>query len=337
MSPSPRCYDPHQHTSNEQWFVQFDCIDGSLSYSRTIAITLNTLNFHHLRYFWAVARAGNLTRASSDLHITPQTVSTQLRELEAAMGVALFERAGRGLALTEAGRRVFAYAEEIFRTGQDLVASVAAGGISATRLLIGIADVVPKLVAYRLIEPALRLDEPTSVVCREGATTRLLADLSVHALDVVLSDSPIPPTVRIRAFNHLLGECEVVLMAAADLALEYRRGFPGSLNGAPFLLPQRGTMLRQSLEVWFATNGIHPRVVGEFDDSALLKVFGQSGAGVFAVPSVMEREVRQQYGARRVGPTEGLVERFYAISVQRKIQHPAVAAICDTARTKLFG
>lgn len=302
-----------------------------------MALTASTLNFHHLRYFWAVARSGSLARASRELNITPQTVSSQLRELEASMNVKLFDRSGRRLALTDAGRRVLAYADEIFEIGQELVASVGTRAKAPERLLIGVADVVPKLVAHRLIQPAMKLEQPVRAICREGATAQLLADLSVHELDVVLSDSPIPPGVRVRAFNHLLGECGVTLMAAAGLAQRYRRGFPRSLDGAPFLLPQQGTVLRQSLEHWFAQAGVRPMTVGEFDDSALLKVFGQSGAGLFAVPTVIEGEVRRQYGVRRVGLLDGIVERFYAISVHRKIQHPAVATICDTARATLFG
>jgi len=300
-------------------------------------VTANTLNFHHLRYFWAVARSGSLARASRELHVTPQTVSTQLRELEESMEVVLFDRSARRLALTEAGRRVFSYADEIFSIGQELVATLGSGDTAPERLVVGIADVVPKLVAHRLIEPALSLDQPVRVVCREGPTTQLLADLSVHELDVVLSDSPIPPGVRVRAFNHLLGECGVTLMAAASIAPRYRRGFPKSLDGAPFLLPQPSTAMRQSLDRWFADHHIRPLTAGEFDDSALLKVFGQSGAGVFAIPSVIESEVRRQYRAVRVGIARGVVERFYAISVQRKIHHPAVATIRDTARSTLFG
>lgn len=299
-------------------------------------ITANTLNFHHLRYFWAVARTGSLARASRELGITPQTVSTQLRELEDSIEVRLFDRSGRRLALTDAGRRVLAYADDIFSIGQELVADLKAGARAPERLLIGIADVVPKLVAHRLIEPALGLEEPVRAICHEGPTAKLLADLSVHALDVVLTDSPIPPGVRVRAFNHLLGECGVSLMASEVLAKRYRRGFPAALDGAPFLLPQKGTSLRQSLDQWFADQAVRPLVVGEFDDSALLKVFGQSGAGVFAVPTVIEQEVRRQYQTRRIGVADGIVERFYAISAQRKIHHPAVAAICDTARARLF-
>lgn len=263
-------------------------------------------------------------------------MSTQLRELEDSLQVRLFDRSGRRLVLTDAGRRALAYADDIFATGQELVGALQGGEQTPERLVIGITDVIPKLVAYRLIAPALSLPRPVRAICQEGPTAKLLVDLSIHSLDVVLSDTPIPPGVRVRAFNHLLGECGVALMATAEVAKRYRRGFPASLDGAPFLLPQQGTSLRQGLDRWFSNHGIRPSITGEFADSALLKVFGQSGAGVFAVPTVIEREVRRQHRAHRIGLADGIVERYYAISVQRKIHHPAVATICDTARARLF-
>jgi LysR family transcriptional activator of nhaA len=203
--------------------------------------------------------------------------------------------------------------------------------------VVGIADALPKLIAYQLLKPALALAEPIRVVCREDKPDRLLAELSVHALDLVLADAPIGPTVKIRAFNHLLGECGITIFAAASVAAVYRRGFPRSLNGAPFLLPTDNTMLRRSLEQWFEAEGIRPHEVGEFEDSALLKVFGQAGAGLFAAPSVIEAEVRRQYGVQILGRIESVRERFYAISVERKLKHPAVVAISEAARQKLFG
>jgi LysR family transcriptional regulator, transcriptional activator of nhaA len=295
------------------------------------------LNYHHLRYFWAVARAGNLTRASAELHLTPQTVSTQIKDLESAIGEALFQRSGRLLVLTDIGQVVLRYADEIFALGHELVQTLRGSPTGRPlRLTVGIADVLPKLVAHRLIEPALGLEETVRVDCHEGRPEELLAELAIHKLDVVLSDAPIPSTVRVRAHSHLLGKCDVMFMANARLATKYRRGFPDSLDDAPVLLPAKGTALRLALEQWFDQRRIRPAIVGEFDDSALLKVFGQAGAGVFAVPTVVQAEVARQYHVKPVGPVEGVVERFHAISLERKIQHPAVAAICEAARTELF-
>jgi len=295
------------------------------------------LNYQHLRYFWAVSRHGNLTRASAELHLTPQTVSSQIHDLEDGLGEKLFARQGRRLVLTDIGRVVFRYADEIFSLGrelQDVVRGLPAG--RPIHLAVGVADVLPKLVARRLIEPAFRMEEPVHVICREAAPERLLAELVIHGLDVVLTDAPIPPAVKIRAYNHLLGECGITFMARGKLASGLRKGFPGSLDDAPFLVPVEGTALRHELDTWFSARSIRPAIVGEFEDSALLKVFGQAGMGFFAVPSVVEDEVRAQYGVKPIGTVDEIVERFYAISVERKVRHPAVAAICDAARGELF-
>jgi LysR family transcriptional activator of nhaA len=254
------------------------------------------------------------------------------------LGEKLFARAGRNLVLTEVGRVVFRYADEIFALGRELADTLKGRSPGRpVRFVVGVADVLPKLVAYRLLEPALKLAEPVRVVCREDKSERLLAALAVHELDLVLTDVPINPTVRIRGFNHLLGECGVTIFGSAQIAASYRRGFPRSLQGAPFLLPTDTTTLRRSLDQWFDTQEIHPSVVGEFDDSALLKVFGQTGAGLFASPSVIEAEVRRQYGVQIIGRLEEMRERFYAISIERKLKHPAVVAISEAARQKLFG
>jgi len=295
------------------------------------------LNYQHLRYFWAVSRHGNLTRASAALHLTPQTVSSQIHDLEDGLEEKLFARQGRRLVLTDIGRVVFRYADEIFSLGQELQDAVR--GLPAGRpmhLAVGVADVLPKLIAHHLIEPALRMEEPVHVICHEAPPERLLAELAIHGLDVVLTDAPIPPAVKIRAYNHLLGECGITFMASGKLASGLRKGFPGSLDGAPLLVPVRGTAVRQELDTWFSTRSIRPAIVGEFEDSALLKVFGQAGTGFFAVPSVVEDEVRAQYDVEPIGTVDEIVERFYAISVERKVQHPAVAAICDAARGDLF-
>ena len=298
---------------------------------------MTSLNYHHLRLFWAVAREGNLTRAAANLHLTPQTVSAQIRTLENALDETLFLRVGRQLVLTDVGHVVLRHANDIFSIGQELLNTI--GGQPTgrpRRLAVGIADAVPKLVAYRLIEPALHLEEPIRVVCREGAPEVLLAELAVHGLDVVLSDGPIPPTVRVRAYNHQLGSCGVTFMAQRDLADRLREGFPESLDGAPVLLPGELAVLRQELDRWFAERGIRPLIAGEFEDSALLKVFGQAGAGFFAVPSVIVDEVTRQYEVCAVGTTDAIAERYYAISIERRVRHPAVAAICETARSELF-
>ncbi len=301
-------------------------------------ILMDWLNYHHLLYFWTVAQEGSLTAGSKRLHLTPQTVSTQLRTLEEALGEELFDRSGRQLVLTEVGRVVYRYAQEIFALGRELTDTLQGRPEGRSlRLLVGVADVLPKLVAYRLIEPALHGDEDLRIVCVENTGEALLARLAIHELDVVLSDSPVPPNLSVRVFNHLLGECGVTILASAPLAAAFRKGFPHSLDGAPFLLPAEGTTLRNSLEHWFDNLGVRPIVVGEFEDSALLKVFGQAGAGVFAVPSVVEEDARRQYKVRKLGETVEIVERWYAISVERRIQHPAVVAICHAARSRLFG
>jgi len=295
------------------------------------------LNYHHLLYFWVVAREGSIARACEELYVAQPTISAQIRALEDSLGEKLFTRVGRNLTLTETGRVVFRYADEIFSLGRELIDALKGHSLGRpVQFVVGVADVLPKLIAYRLLEPALKMAEPIRVVCREDKPDRLLAALAVHELDVVLAEAPIGPTVRIRAFNHLLGECDVTIFGAAQIAATHRRGFPRSLQGAPFLLPTDNTMLRRSLDQWFDAQGIHPSVVGEFEDSALLKVFGQTGAGLFAAPSVIEAEVRRQYGVQIVGRVETVRERFYAISVERKLKHPAVVAIAEAARQKLF-
>ena len=298
---------------------------------------MDDLNYQHLKYFWAVARSETLTRAAENLGLAPQTLSTQIKNLEGSLGQNLFARSGRGLVLTDVGQSVLRYAEEIFAIGDELTDMLAGRPVGrALQVVVGVADVLPKLVAHHLIEPAIQLEEPVRVVCRATGLASLLADLAMHRIDVVLSDAPIPSPVRIRAFNHLLGECGVTFMASGPTARAYRDGFPGSLDGAPVLLPAEDTALRRQLDDWFTENGIRPRIVGEFEDSALLKAFGQAGAGLFPVPSVVESEVGRQYHASPIGRVDGVVERFYAISVERRVTHPAVAAICAAARTEFF-
>jgi LysR family transcriptional activator of nhaA len=293
------------------------------------------LNYHHLLYFWVVAKEGTIAAACEKLMLAQPTISAQIRALETALGQKLFRRSGRYLVMTETGRMVYQYADEIFSLGRELTDTLKGRPTgSPVRFNVGVADVLPKLVAHQLLEPALNLPERVRLVCYESTQTELLAKLAIHELDLVLSDSPIGPGVQVRAFNHVLGECSVSIFGTRDLADSYRRRFPTSLDGAPFLLPTSTTALRRELEHWFDAEDIRPAVVGEFDDSALLKVFGQAGAGLFAAPDVIEKEIRRQYGVRVIGRVESMKERFYAISVERKVKHPAVVAIADAARKK---
>jgi LysR family transcriptional activator of nhaA len=295
------------------------------------------LNYHHLLYFWMVAREGSIARACQQLRLAQPTVSGQIRALEDSLGEKLFQKSGRNLVLTDMGRVVYRYADEIFSLGRELQDTLKGRPTGhPIRLTVGIADVLPKLIAYRLLKPAFHLPEPVRIVCREGKSDQLLGQLAVHELDLVLTDSPINPTIKVRAFNHLLGECGFTFFAAPKLATRYRSRFPASLNGAPFLLPVDGTTARRLLDQWFQSAQIHPHVAGEFEDSALLKVFGQAGDGIFAAASAIEREVQRQYNVRVVGRITDVKERFYAISVERKLKHPAVIAISEVARHSLF-
>jgi LysR family transcriptional activator of nhaA len=299
---------------------------------------LSWLNYHHLLYFYTAAREGSISRASKVLHLTQPTISAQIHTLEEALAERLFERRGRGLALTEAGHLVYRYAEEIFALGRELQGTLAGRpGGRPLRLRVGVAEGLPKLVAYRLLEPAFRVADPVHLVCREGSPERLLADLSIHSLDVVLLDAPPTPGTTVRVFSHLLGESGVTLFGTLELARRYRRRFPASLDGAPMLLPTADSTLRGSLDQWLEREGVRPLVRGEFSDSAVLKVFGGAGAGVFAAPSVVEDEVRRQYGVRVIGRISSIRERFYAVSAERRLRHPAVAAISQAARAELFG
>lgn len=295
------------------------------------------LNYHHLRYFWAVAKEGGVTHAAEKLNISQPTVSAQLRDLEQALGEKLFAKQGRRLVLTETGATVFRYADEIFGIGQELLDTVRGRPTGRpARLTVGVANVVPKLVAYRVLEPALRLSEPVRIECVEDRTERLLADLAVRSLDLVLSDAPVPPTAHVRVFNHLLGETSVTVLGTPELARAHRRRFPQSLDGAPFLLPTTTTVLRRSLDEWFDRHGIRPRAVGEFEDGALLKMFGEAGAGLFATPTVVAEDARERYGVRPLGELPGMVERFYLISPERRLKNPAVVALTEAARHVLF-
>jgi LysR family transcriptional activator of nhaA len=295
------------------------------------------LNYHHLLYFWVVAREGSIARACRELNLAQPTISGQLRALEENLGEKLFNRIGRRLVLTETGQVVFQYAEEIFGLGRELT-DVLKGRPRGRpiRLTVGISDLIPKLIAYRVLQPALALKEPIQLVCYEDQPDPLLLELSAHRLDLILSHTPAASSIPVRVFNHRLGSCGVSLFAASALASRYRKSFPARLDGAPFLLPVERSASRRALEQWFATEGIHPQVVGEFQDNALLGAFGQGGAGIFAAPTAIENEVRRLYRVNLVGRLDAVTEEFYAISAERKIKHPAVAAITEAARNQLF-
>jgi LysR family transcriptional activator of nhaA len=295
------------------------------------------LNYHHLLYFWLAAREGGVGRASGELRLAPSTVSAQIRALEHALDEKLFRRVGRRLELTDMGRTVYRYADEIFALGRELLDTVKDRPTGRPmRLVVGVADVLPKLVARRLLAPAYQLDAPVRMTCLDGKPAELLGELALHRLDVVLADAPVDPHVSVRAFSHLLGECGVVLAATAPLAARHRRRFPQSLDGAPLLMPTPGTTLRRSLDLWIETAGVRPAIVGEFSDSALLTAFGQAGVGLFPVHAVVADEVCRQYGVRVVGELPEVRERFYAISAERRLKHPAVVALSSAARERLF-
>lgn len=296
------------------------------------------MNFKHLYYFWRVAKAGSMARASEQLHLTPQTISGQIGLLQEDLGAPLFAKRGRTLDLTGAGRLALGYAEDIFTLGSELEESLRnypAGG-RPVEFRVGVADAVSKTIAYRLIEPATRLPEPVRIVCREWKLESLLAELAAHRLDLVIGGAPIPPTVSVRAYNHRLGESGVSFFASAGLARSLRGKFPVCLNGAPMLVPGADAAVRSRLERWWEAQGIRPRVVGEFDDSALMKAFGQRGTGVFTGPTVLEQEIETQYEVKTLGRTAEIVEEFFAISVERRVTHPCVIAIAEAAKDGLF-
>lgn len=295
------------------------------------------LNYQHLYYFWVVAKEGGISRACNKLHLAQPTISGQLAVFEKAIGEKLFHRDGRKLILTDTGRSVLNYAEEIFALGRELTNTLEGNNAErGLRLRIGVTDALPKLIAYRLIEPALHLADPVQLQCYEDKTERLLAEISLHSVDLVLSDIPATQSTGTRIFNHLLGECGVTIFGTRELATRYRSNFPQSLTGAPFLLPTPSTALRRSLEQWFDLENIRPQIRAEFDDSALLKTFARAGVGLFVAPIAVEKEICHQYGTEVVGRIDTVREQFYAISAQRKLKHPAVLAILENAHVKLF-
>lgn len=294
------------------------------------------LNYHHLYYFWTIAREGGVGKAAARLHLTQPTLSGQLKALEDAMGTKLFHRQGRQLVLTEAGQTAFRYCEEIFTLGREM-SDVLKGRVSAapSRLVVGLADVVPKLVAARLLDAVCRMPSSPRLVVREDRSEALVAELAVHRLDVVITDAPLTPSIAVRAWNHLLGECGVTFFRAPGLVLP--EGFPAALQGAPLILPLEGSTLRRGLELWFEAQGIRPRVVAEIEDSALVKTLAQQGFGVCVAPTAIAGDVSRQYGLVPIGSTEAVRERFYAITVERRLRHPALVALASAAPGVLSG
>ncbi|MGD8978211.1 MAG: transcriptional activator NhaR [Gammaproteobacteria bacterium] len=295
------------------------------------------LNYNHLLYFWTVAREGSIARASEVLHLAPQTISGQLKLLEESVGEPLFHRVGRGLVLSETGSLVSEYADEIFSLGAELAQRVRGGhpGLPAA-LNVGIVDSIPKLIAYRVLEPALDPAAPVRIVCREDELERLLGELAVHRLDLLLSDRPIPPGLNVKAYSHPLGDSSIAFFARRADAQKYARRFPDSLDQAPMLLPIETSAVRRGLDEWFDRVGVNPRIVAEFDDSALLKAFGRAGTGIFPAPSAIRDSVETMYRARCIGVAEPVREAFFAISPERKLKHPAVVKITAQARASLM-
>ena len=294
------------------------------------------MNLKHLHYFWTVARTGSVAAAAQRLHLTPQTVSAQIKLLEEVLGHALYQAAGRGLKLTEAGHLALGYADEIFALSDALRASLGhQQGVPSLPLRVGISDAVPKNIAYQLLAPTMDLPERVRLICHEGKLDALLAELALHHLDLVVADRPLPSDVRVRGFSHKLGESDVAFFAVPKLARACR-AFPQCLSGKPFLMPGEDSTARARLEQWLEGQRLSPVIVGEFDDAALMKAFGQAGRGIFPAPAVLAREVEAQYGVREIGRTSEVREAFFAITGERRITHPAVRALTDAARDNLF-
>ena len=296
------------------------------------------LNYKHLHYFQQVAEAGGISRASERLHVSPQTISTQISELEDRLGVELFVKNGRSLELTETGRLTLQYARDIFTTGAELEAVLRdrSGRGKALEFRVGVADSVSKAVAFHLVEPALELPDPVRLVCQEGRMERLLSELGMHRLDLVLADAPVPSTVSVRAYSHRLGATEVAFYAAGSLRERFAGEFPACLNGAPVLLPGADAAISQRLRAWFERAGVRPVVVGEFDVSALAQEFGKKGVGFFVGPAFLAPSITAQHGMLAVGLAQGVRDEFYALSIERRITHRCVVAITEAARTMLM-
>lgn len=295
------------------------------------------LNYHHLFYFWMTVKIGTMSGAAEALHLARPTITAQIRELEKSFGQKLFEKQGRGLVLTEFGTKVNQFADEIFKIGHELKEYVKTGHSgNRKRFVVGLPDVVPKHIAFELLKPALHVPERPRTVCYEGKFNDLLADLAVHKLDLIISDAPAPPTAEYKLYTHKLGECGLSMLAVPSMAKKYRKGFPDSLTDAPMLLPTDHTAVRRSLDIWMEEREIFPEIIAEFEDSALLKVFGQHGEGIFPIPTAIENLIKKQFGVHLVGRIPEVKDRFYAISAEKRIQHDATLLVMRQAHNKLF-
>lgn len=295
------------------------------------------LNYHHLFYFWMTVKTGTVSAAAESLHLARPTVAAQIKDLEKSVGRPLFEKQGRGLVLTEFGKQIHQYADEIFEIGHELREFVRTGHQgNRKRFVVGLPDVVPKQIAFELLKPALKMKDRPRTICYEGKLERLLADLALHKLDVVISDSPAPPTLDFKVYNHKLGECGLSMLAVPALAKKYKKNFPHSLTDAPCLLPTDHTAVRRSLDIWMDDNDIFPDIVAEFEDSALLKVFGQAGEGIFPVPTAIESPIKKQFGVHLVGRISDVLDKFYAISAEKRVHHEATLLVVRQARNKVF-
>ncbi len=297
----------------------------------------DNLNYKHLHYFWVVATEGSIAKAAEKLFITPQTISGQLSMLEERIGQPLFDRVGRRLRLTETGRLVLRYSDEIFELGKEL-SDVLRGAplVGTSEFIISAASALPKTIVYKIIEPALKLSKEVSLVCREGPVETILAELAIHEVDMVLTDTPLSSNFSVRAYNHYLGQSGLTFFASTQVKSQLNGSFPDCLHQAPVLLPTKQYAIRQLFDKWSNDSGIFPIIRGQYDDSALMKSFGQAGFGVFFMPTIIEDEVSRDFGLKIIGRSESLKQKFYAISAERKVTHPAVAAICDTARDVIF-
>jgi len=290
------------------------------------------LNYKHLRYFYSVAKEGSIVKASNLLHVSPQTISGQLSAFEQYLGVELFEREGKRLVLNDAGKLALSYAEDIFALGHELQQSLNAQDLMHTFVFsVGITDIIPKILAANILEAGLELDGPIKLIGREGDFESLLSELALNRLDLILSDRPLTPGTPIKAYSHVLGESGTSFYATKDRAEALKSGFPYSLNQQPFLICGDNSYQKINLQTWFEEKRITPHIVAEFDDSALLKNFAQAGHGVFSTPSIIEQHVQNQFGVEVIGRTTDIKERFYAISPERKVKHPGVKLLVDTA------
>ena len=295
------------------------------------------LNYHHLLYFWTVAREGTIARAAEKLLLAPPTISAQIKALEASLGEQLFERRGRTLVLTDTGEMVYDYANEMFSIGRELMSALRQEKRDRPlRFHVGITDSLPKLVVHKILQPAFNLDRPVQMICHEGKIEDLLGELANHHYDVVLADTSGSPLTAVQTFNHKLGDASIALLAESKLARRLRRDFPASLDDAPAILPTASVATRRALDRWFTRIEVAPRIIAEVEDSALTKVFASEGLGFMAVPSVIADSVCTRYGLKEIGRAEDCVERFYAITVERRIKHPAAIAITQAAREQLF-